>query len=385
MAMTFYLSLLFIFVAAGFAITVWQIRRKQPSDNEALLLLQNTLEKLQKDVQDGREKDREHLQQRIDTVQNAMTSGMQKSSDTMQKHFNDALNIVKDVTGKLTELEKTNKQVVNFSEQLQDLQSILKNPKGKGVLSEYWLETMLAHVLQPEQYQMQYKFSNGEIVDAVVFFQETVIPIDAKFSSAKYLDIAKESDPKKRESIENSFKNDLKARIDETAKYIRPSEKTTDFAFMFLPAEGIYYDLLINKVGSIDVNRQNLIEYAFSKRVVIVSPTTFFAYLQTVLQGLKAFKMEESVGAILKQVESLGKHLGSYDSFMQKVGNHLGTTVSMYNQAYGEFKKIDKDILKLTEGKEGGTIDIKQLEKPSAHIEQAFDSASKKKMEEVEV
>lgn len=317
------------------------------------------------------EKHRESLQQKVDKITDRMT-------DSMRSQFAQSSGLIKDVTEKLTKLDETNKQVLNFSEQLKDLESILKQPKGKGILSEYWLESMLGHVLQPGQYQMQYKFGNGEIVDSVVFFQEKVIPIDAKFSSEKYNAIVKEKDEKRLEALEKSFKADLKLRIDETAKYIRPSEGTTDFAFMFLPAEGIFYDLLINSVGAVDVNRQSLIEYAFAKRVVIVSPATFFAYLQTVLQGLKAFKMEESVHEIRKNIETLGKHMGSYESFFHKVGTHLGTTVSMYNQAYDEFRKVDKDIYKLTEGKIGGDSDPLLLEKPTGHLEETVESSKMK-------
>lgn len=317
------------------------------------------------------EKHREALQQKVDKITDRMT-------DSMRSQFAQSSGLIKDVTEKLTKLDETNKQVLNFSEQLKDLESILKQPKGKGILSEYWLESMLGHVLQPGQYEMQYKFTNGEIVDAVVFFQEKIIPIDAKFSSEKYNAIVKEKDERRLETLEKSFKADLKLRIDETAKYIRPAEGTTDFAFMFLPAEGIFYDLLINSVGTVDVNRQSLIEYAFAKRVVIVSPATFFAYLQTVLQGLKAFKMEESVHEIRKNIETLGKHMGSYESFFNKVGTHLGTTVSMYNQASDEFRKVDKDIYKLTEGKIGGDVDPLLLEKPSGHLEETVETSKLK-------
>ena len=180
--------------------------------------------------------------------------------------------------------------------------------------------------------------------------------------------------------MENELKKDVKNRIDETAKYIRPSESTTDFAFMFLPAEGIFYDLLIQKVGTVEINRENLIEYAFAKRVVIVSPATFFAYLQTVLQGLKAFKMEESVRDVIKQVEVLGKHMGSYDTFLQNMGKHLGTTVNAYNQAYGEFKKMDKDVFKLTDGTVGGSIETMQLERPANVIDESVEKITRRQL-----
>jgi len=173
-----------------------------------------------------------------------------------------------------------------------------------------------------------------------------------------------ERDPVARERLEKQFRQDLKLRIDETAKYIRPAEETMDFAFMFIPSEAIYYDLLINQIGAVKVNAQDLISYAVSqKRVFIVSPTTFFAYLQAVLQGLKAMKIEESAKEIRKRVEELAKHLLAYDDYMLKLGKNIGISVSSYNQAYREFKKIDKDVLRISDA--GGSIEPIMLDKPS--------------------
>ncbi len=219
-------------------------------------------------------------------------------------------------------------------------------------------------MLQPNQYKMQYQFNNGEIVDAAIFFNEKIIPIDAKFSLEKYNMIMEEQDSDKRSRLEKEFKQDIKNRIDETAKYIKPNENTTDFAFMFIPAEGIYYNLLIYKVGNLDVNSHDLIEYAFRKHVIIVSPTSFFAYLETVLQGLKALKMEDSIKEIVKKVGDLGRHLNSYETYLEKMGKNLGTTVNMYNSAYKEFNKIDKDVYKITEGDKGGEVEPLLVDKP---------------------
>lgn len=134
---------------------------------------------------------------------------------------------------------------------------------------------------------------------------------------------------------------------------------------MFIPAEGVYYNLLIYNVGTVNVNTEHLVEYAFRKHVIIVSPSSFFAYLETVLHGMKALKMEESVKDILKNVEKLGKHVNAYDEYMDKLGKHLGTTVGAYNKASREFRKIDKDIYKLSDGKVGGDIDLLSLDKPA--------------------
>lgn len=263
--------------------------------------------------------------------------------------------LISEVTEKLTKLDETNRQVVNFSAQLQNLQDILKNPKQRGVLGEYFLEETLKNVLPPGSYQMQYKMGKDEktgkdlIVDAVVFVKDKVIPIDAKFSLENYERILNANDPEIREKLEGVFKQDLKNRIDETAKYVLPERKTMEFAFMFIPSEAIYYDLLVNKVGAVKVNTRDLIEYAFrDKKVIIVSPTSFLAYLQTVLQGLKAMQIEEKAKEIRANIEKLGKHMNSYDEFMKKLGISMSTTVNHYNNAYAEFKKIDKDVTKIT-------------------------------------
>lgn len=336
-----------------------------PIDDAAQKMMLEIVENLRKEVASSGTQNRQEMQARLDQ----MTSLLQKShlhqTETISTHFRETGKIIEDITRKLTQVEGTNKQILNFSEKLQSLENILKNPKQRGILGEYFLETLLAHVLQPGQYKMQYKFTNGEIVDAAIFMQDKIVPVDAKFSLEKYNKIMESTDEVVRDRLEKEFKMDVKSRIDETAKYIRPSENTTDFAFMFIPAEGIYYNLLVFKVGNTDVRSQDLIEYAFGKRVIIVSPTSFFAYLQTVLQGLKALKMEQSVKEVIKRVGELGRHLTAYEAYMQKLGNNLGTSVNAYNTAYKELKKIDKDVIKIAGEENGGAIEPAVLDKPN--------------------
>ena len=150
------------------------------------------------------------------------------------------------------------------------------------------------------------------------------------------------------------FVNDLKNRIVETSKYIKPDEGTMDFAFMFIPHEAIYYDLLTNKVGALTGENENLIQRAAGKyKVIIVSPTSFLAYLQTVLQGLKALQIEESAKEIRTNVETLQKHLGGYAEYQEKLGNALGTTINHFNASSKQFRLINKDVIKITgKGKE---------------------------------
>jgi len=310
------------------------------------------------------------LADEIKEIRKELAESREKSMESLQKQLEESGKIVRDVTGHIkdvtSQLEKVHadhQHVKDVKEQLGKLTDVLANPKQRGILGEYFLETLLKNVFQPNQYKLQYKFKDGEIVDAVIFIKDKIIPIDSKFSLENYNRIVAEKDQTRREELEKLLKNDLKNRIEETAKYIRPSEGTMDFAFMFIPSEGIYYDLLINQVGAIKISTYDLIEYAFKeKHVIIVSPTSFYAYLQTVLQGLRALKIEEKTKDILAGVEKLRKHLLNYNDFLAKLGTHLGTTVSTYNKAYKEFAKLEKDTARLTEGKE--KVEPLEIEEP---------------------
>ncbi len=339
------LIFIIILIIAGFGIMVWLLtkQKKDSFQDQSLLMLQN----------------------QINEVTKTLDSKLGESTKMFQTQFSESAKIIQHVTEKLTKLDDTNRQVVNFADQLKNLQDILKNPKQRGVLGEFYLETVLKNVLPPKSYQMQYGFKDGSIVDAVVFVKDKIIPIDSKFSLENYERILGAIDNSEKEKMEKAFKQDLKNRIDETSKYIKPTENTMDFAFMFIPSEAIYYDLLINKVGAVQVSTQDLIEYAFKdKHVIIVSPTSFLAYLQTVLQGLRALQIEESAKDIRKNVEALQKHLINYNDYMKKIGTQLGTVVNTYNIGYKEFKKVDKDVMRIT-GKDSN-IELLELEKPKS-------------------
>lgn len=285
----------------------------------------------------------------------------QRLIQEIDKKFNEQLT---GVAREFTSFNEKTSQIFNITDQLQDLEKTLKHQKQRGNLGEASLELILGNILPPTAYKMQYAFKSGEAVDAAIITKDGVIPIDAKFSLDNYHRIINEEDETKKTQYEKEFRNDLKKRIDETAKYVKIEEGTLPFAFMFIPAEGIYYDLLVNEVGAVKVNTRNLIDYAYNdKKVIIVSPTTFAAYLQSVLYGFKAFKIEESAQEIRKYVSELQKHLKSYEEYHNKLGNTLGTVVNHYTSSGKEFKKIDKDILKITG--ESMEIDTPQLEKPN--------------------
>lgn len=292
------------------------------------------------------------LTRTIGSLQQVMGDTLERNNLSMQtsvqKQLSESAKLVADVTQRLTKLDETNRRVVDVADELKTLQNVLQNPKQRGVFGEYYLESVLDNILPPKNFQMQYKFSDGEIVDAVVFLEKgQILPIDSKFSLENYNRMVGESSKMEREKLLAKVRTDLKLRIDETSKYIRPSENTMDFAFMFIPSESLYYDLLIGDVGT-GSSARDLIEYAFrDKKVVIVSPTSFMAYLQTVLQGLRSLQIEEQAKDIQIRVGKLGQHIGKFEEYMQKLGNALGTTVNHYNAAHKELGKVDKDVVKI--------------------------------------
>jgi len=328
------------------------------ADANMALLLKQDVTQLSQDITKLKDGLQNQLTDRLDKNQQMMR-------DSIQKQFSESTKLITDVTERLTKLDETNKRVVNVADELRTLQNVLQNPKQRGVLGEYYLTQVLENVLPPERFHLQHKFKDGEIVDAVIELDKgRLLPVDSKFSLENYNRLTEEPDKIQRELLAKAFKADLKNRIDETAKYIRPSEGTMDYAFMFIPSEAIYYDLLVNKVGMTNTSARDLIEYAFrDKKVIIVSPTTFMAYLQTVLQGLRGLQIEQQAKEIQLRVGELGRHITTYEQLMQKLGGSLSTTVNHFNNAHKELKKVDKDVVKIASTTAG--VEPMLLDKPN--------------------
>lgn len=359
------LVLLFVLFGIGLVFFLSKmLRQAKQNDVNTLGLVQSSLQQQM-----------ENLASRFDANVRAIDSKLVESNRDMQSHvrtqFTESQTLIKDITDRVTEVKEkvaevreANKQVFTIAEQLQNLEKVLKHQKQRGNLGEASLELILSNILPANGFKMQYGFSNGEVVDAVIMTRDGLIPVDAKFSLDNYSRIINERDDLRRADLEKLFIQDLKKRIDETAKYVRPEEGTLPFAFMFIPAEGIYYDLLVNEVGGVKANTRSLIDYAYGdKKVIIVSPTTFAAYLQSVLYGLKAYKVEENAKKIEANVSQLTKHLAAYEEYFKKMGMTLSTVVNHYNAADKEFKKIDKDVMKITG--ESNSYELSPLDKPT--------------------
>ncbi len=336
-------------------VIVLLLKKKQKSlaDDQSFIMIQNQLNEVTKTL-DSKLSDSTKLFQEQFGQNNQIIQNISNQSNKM----------IAEITEKITSLDKTNQQVMGITDKLQNLEKVLLSQKKRGNLGEAGLKLVLENILPPTAYQFQYEIDKERRVDAAIFTKDGVIPVDAKFSLENYKRVLDADDEQLRSKLEMEFKNDLKKTIEQTSKYIDPKLGTLDFAFMFIPSEAIYYDLLVNEVGAVKVNTRSLIEYAFKeKRVIIVSPTTFAAYLQTVLQGLNALKIEKQTKEIIKRVGMLQRHLVAYNDYFKKIGVHLATTVNTYNSAYKEFKKIDKDIVKVSGGE--SKIEPELIDKPN--------------------
>lgn len=330
-----------------------------------LLLLQNQLGELSQSLSKRLEDNTSQLQKNSDSVQRSVTGQLRNSQELLDRISKDLQSVSKGQA----ENKASTDQVIKFTETLQSLERTLTNQKHRGSLGEAGLALILENMLGVPGtkegnglYQLQYSFESGEAVDAVINAKDGIICIDAKFSLDNYRRLIQaQQDNQDTTSIERDFKNDLKKRIDETAKYIRTSEGTLGFSLMYIPAEGIYYDLLVNQTGT-GVNSKSLIEYANQKNVIIVSPMTLYAYLQTVLHGFNAFKIEKQTEAIQKNVLKLKENLARYDEYHSKLGNSLGTVVNHYNNSRKKLVHIDRNVLKITG--ESSEIESLEVEKP---------------------
>ena len=348
--------ILILLVVSNIGLVLYFFSKRNNNNQSDLILkisnnLTNQVQDIRKEISENSEKSRAEIESKLQNINKEISEFQMSSKTQMQKQFSDSNKIIKEVTVELEKIKGTNEQVLSFANQMKTLEKILGNQKQRGIFGEIQLENLLSNVLPPEIFQMQYSFKDGGIVDAIVKVNDNIIPIDAKFSLDNYNKMIESSDENEINLLEKKFKEDIKSRIDETAKYIRPQEKTLDYAFMFIPADGLYQDLLNSRVGSLKIRSKELVSYAYQKKVMIVSPMSLFPMLQITMKALNNLKFEKSIELVIKNVQNLSDHLITYQTYHNKLGNTLNTVVNHYNRTSDEFKKIDKDIMKISEGK----------------------------------
>jgi len=295
---------------------------------------------------------------RVDDRLKENNAVLERQHRSVGERLDNAAKIVNTVNTRLAKIEESNKKIYDVGKDISSLQELLKAPKLRGALGELFLDDLLTQILPKNNFALQYMFKSGEKVDAVVFLRDSlVIPVDAKFPLENFKKMLEENDETKTAQLRKMFVNDVKKRIDEiSSKYILPDEGTLDFALMYVPAENIYYEIIVKD----SKNDFNLSSYAFSKKVIPVSPNTFYIYLHTILLGLKGFQVEKKAGEILASLSRLRTDFEKFGEEYELVGKHLGHARNSYETSE---KKLDRftDKLSHVEALSSSDEEVKQI------------------------
>lgn len=269
------------------------------------------------------------------------TSMLERQQRSVGDRLDTAAKAVNTVTSRLSKIEEGNKKIYDVGKDISSLQELLKAPKLRGGLGELFLNDLLAQILPQEHYTMQYTFKTGDTVDSVIHLRDHIIPVDSKFPLENYKKMYETDKEEERVAFRKTFMNDVKKRIDEIAtKYILPDEKTLDFALMYVPAENVYYEMIVKE----QKNERNLSAYAFEKKVIPVSPNTFYIYLQTILIGLKGFQIEKQAGAILKSLSRLRGDFVKFGDDFGLVGKHIGHARNSYENSEKRLQRFSDKL-----------------------------------------
>jgi DNA recombination protein RmuC len=275
---------------------------------------------------------------------NQMQQSLQEANKIIGQGLGSATNIFGNVEEQLGRLQATNTQILEASRNISSLQELLRAPKFRGQMGETLLENLLAQVLPAESFQMQYRFHSSDMVDAVIRLGERLVSVDAKFTLENFQKMQDIEEEEEKNIYRKKFIQDVKNRIDEIAiKYILPEENTYDFALMYIPAENVYYELII---------KEDLLSYCMSKRVIPVSPNTFYAYLQVICLGLKGLKIEENAKAILKNLSTLSVEIGKFKEDFATLGSHLTNASSKYLDAKVRLERFSERLTHIQESKQ---------------------------------
>jgi len=342
---------------------------KSDSTSQSMwLLIQQQIEQLRSQINEGLARNISQITQQQDII-NAQLRGitdqvnrqLQASSGEISKRLDNAARVIGDVQKNIGELSEASKRIFEIGKDISTLQEILQPPKLRGGLGEQFLGELLAQVLPPQFFTLQYQFSTGERVDAVIRLGEKLVPIDSKFPLDNFKRIMECKNDEEKKSWQKIFYRDVKKHIDEIAsKYILPHEGTYDFALLYIPAENVYYETITKDEAFGE--EKGILNYALKKKVIPVSPNSFFAYLQVIVLGLRGLKIEKDAQRILDSLSGLHKELETFQGDFQLIGKHITNALSKFEDAR---RRLDRFNLKLEqiESQPALELEIKQQNK----------------------
>lgn len=352
--MELYLILSFVvlgFIAMGALLMVWAAKARRFSrELSEKLLMQDKSAVLQQQLSDLRASFTESFLKQMDQMRGQMIEHYKESVGLMERtnknwsaQFETSQKAVIEVKTSLTRLEEATKKIFDVGKDISGLNDILRAPKLRGNLGEYFLKDMLDQIMSPEQFEMQHKFKNGQIVDAVIKTAEGMVPIDSKFPMESFRRMIETENGADRERLRREFQRSVKERVKEISEnYIRPSEKTLDFALMYIPAENIYYETIIRDDSLGEEGSLN--DYALKRHVIPVSPNTLYSYLCTILIGLRGLKIEKDAEEIIRRIQRMYKEFEKFTEVYSKMDDKIRLLRENYDESQKRLGNIEKQM-----------------------------------------
>jgi len=328
----------------------WREIRASKEKDPAFLLLQQQIDSLRDQVSRSLDGNVQLVHQQLTSLSSQVTSHLNSVASQLSEQVGTGMGLlqkasqhfserVQEVQARLAQLDEANKRILEVGRSIAGLQEILRAPKIRGGLGEFLLGDLLAQIMPAEYFTLQHSFKSGERVDAVIRLSQGLVPVDAKFpleNFQKYLTTQEEG---VRKNFLKLFAADVKKHVETIAnKYILPNEGTCDFALMYIPAENVYYEAFIKDEALGE--GKSLREYTFEKHVIPVSPNSFYAYLHTILLGLKGLKVEESAREIINHLAGLRGQLARFHEEFRKLGKHLEQSKGSFDSAQRQLEKF---------------------------------------------
>jgi len=353
-----------ILLAVVVLVLLWLVLQSQKKTvDPALSLMQQEVQSLSHTLIETMFKNQDTVNQQLAQITlqvnsqlNQVTQQLQKSTGDLNSRLDNAARVVQEVSKGLGSLSEATKKVFEVGKDIASLQEILRSPKLRGGLGELFLGDLLAQIFPPAYYALQHRFKSGEAVDAIIRLGHNLVPVDAKFPLENFRRVVETASENERNVAKKKFISDVKKHVDAIAsKYILPDEGTFDFALMYIPAENVYYELIIRD-EAVDTDK-GLLSYAFTKRVIPVSPNSFYAYLQTILLGLKGMHVEEQAQEILKNLARLSGDFDRFKGDFELVGKHLTNTKTKYDEADKRLERFGDRLQSLSSADAGQVIE----------------------------
>ena len=331
---TILIVVIIVLILVVLGLLVWLITsisansRNMAVNQASISMLQQHLESLKTAQEDTKDK----LQKSVMDGQSNISRGMQASQEVLDR-----------LNKQIGELQGTNKQMMQIGSEVRRLQDILSSPKLRGSMGEWSLENLLSQILPKDSFSLQYAFKDGKTVDALVQLPSFSVPVDAKFPLPSFERIVKAENEEEKTKARKQFMKDCMSHIDKISdSYIRPTEGTLDFSIMYIPAENIYYETIIQYVGE----TQDILQYCFEKKVIPVSPNLLYTYLMTVAMGLHGLQIEKQAAEIRQNLKKLNASFSDFGGTWDILGKHLRNAYAQYDEGQ---KKLDRFGMQLSQ------------------------------------